>query len=137
VPQQPLFLMNSPMVIETARKLVDRPAFAELKSDEERVVLLYLAIFQRWPTQQEIALGLRYVKANPTGTDVALTADMPAAKLSAKDARIAAKKAQSAKQAQGRFNQQVGGVYDNLTPLDAWTKLAHALFQSNEASFYN
>ena len=34
VPQQALFLMNSPMVIETARKLVDRPAFDELKNDE-------------------------------------------------------------------------------------------------------
>jgi hypothetical protein len=40
--------MNSPMVIETARKLVDRPQFAELKSDDLRVTSLYLAIFQRW-----------------------------------------------------------------------------------------
>ena len=99
-------------------------------------VLLYLAIFQRWPTTQEVALGLKYVKSNPTGTEVVLTSELPAAKLSAKDARIAAKKAQSAKQ-QGRFNQQVGGVYDNLTPLDTWAKFAHALFQSNEATFYN
>ena len=37
----------------------------------------------------------------------------------------------------GKFNQQVGGVYDNKTPLDAWAKLAHALFQANEAMFYN
>ena len=37
VPQQALFLMNSPMVIETARKLVDRPAFAEVDTDEKRV----------------------------------------------------------------------------------------------------
>ncbi len=136
VPQQALFLMNSPMVIETARKLVDRPAFAEVKSDEERVTLLYLAIFQRWPTQPEVALGLRYVKANPAGTEVKLLADLPPEKLSARDARIAAKKAMNPKQ-QGRFNTQIGGVYDNLTPLDAWTKLAHALFQSNEAMFFN
>ena len=136
VPQQALFLMNSPMVIETARKLVDRPAFKEVETDEKRVVLLYLAIFQRWPTNQEVALGLTYVKSNPTGTDVVLTSELPAAKLNAKEARIAAKKAQSAKQ-QGRFNQQVGGVYDNLTPLDTWAKFAHALFQSNEATFYN
>ena len=36
-----------------------------------------------------------------------------------------------------RFNTQVGGVYENKVPLDAWAKLAHALFQSNEATFYN
>jgi hypothetical protein len=136
VPQQALFLMNSPMVVETARKLVDRPAFAELKSDEERVTLLYLAIFQRWPTKQEVAIGLSYVKANPQGTDVALSSEMSEAQVNARNARIAEKKAKGPKQ-QGRFNTQVGGVYDNLTRLDAWTKLAHALFQSNEAMFYN
>jgi cytochrome c553 len=136
VPQQALFLMNSPMVIETARKLVNRPAFAELKSDQDRVTLLYLAIYQRWPSKEEVALGLQYVKANPAGTSVALLSDLPPAKINARDARIAAKKAQSAKQ-KGRYNQNVGGVYDNLTPPDAWTKLAHALFQSNEAIFYN
>jgi hypothetical protein len=75
------------------------------------------------------------VKSNPTGTDVVLTADLPPEKLSARDARIAAKKAAAPKQ-QGRFNTQVGGFYDPR-PLDAWTKLAHALFQSNEAVFYN
>jgi hypothetical protein len=137
VPQQALFLMNSPMVIETARKLVDRPVFADLKNDEERVTLLYLAIYQRWPTKQEVELGLRYVKSNPSGSEVALTAEMPAAQLNAREARLAAKKSEMGKKQQSRFNPQVGGVYDNKTPLDAWTKLAHALFQSNEAMFYN
>ena len=137
VPQQALFLMNSPMVIETARKLVDRPAFAELKSDDLRVTSLYLAIFQRWPTKKEVDLGLRYVKSNPAGTEVTLSAEMPTAKQSARDARIAANKAKAGKQQANKFNPQVGGVYDNQTPLDAWAKLAHALFQSNEAIFYN
>src|SRR5207244_6227203 len=66
VPQQALFLMNSPMVVEAARKLVDRPVFANLKSDEERVAALYIAIFQRLPTKQEVALGAEYVRENPT-----------------------------------------------------------------------
>ena len=135
VPQQALFLMNSPMVIETARKLVDRPAFADLKTDDLRVTSLYLAIFQRWPTKAEVDIGLRYVKANPTGHDVVLSAAPPAAKASTRDARIAEKKAKAPK-ASPKFNAQVGGVFDNR-PLDAWAKLAHALFQSNEAMFYN
>ena len=135
VPQQALFLMNSPMVIETARKLVDRPAFADLKTDDLRVTSLYLAIFQRWPTKTEVDIGLRYVKANPTGQDVVLSAALPAAKASTRDARMAEKKAKAPK-ASPKFNPQVGGVFDNR-PLDAWAKLAHALFQSNEAMFYN
>jgi hypothetical protein len=136
VPQQALFLMNSPMVIETARKLVDRPQFADLKSDEERVTLLYLAIFQRWPTKQEVELGLRYVKSNPSATDVALTSEMTPKQISAKEARMANMAKKGNPKQQGRFNTQVGGVYE-FRPLDAWTKLAHALFQSNEAMFYN
>ena len=135
VPQQALFLMNSPMVIETARKLVDRAAFAELKTDDLRVTSLYLAIFQRWPTTKEVDIGLRYVKANPTGKEVVLTSEMPAAKASARDARMAEKKTKAPK-VNPKFNTQVGGVFDNQ-PLDAWAKLAHALFQSNEAMFYN
>jgi len=130
VPQQALFLMNSPMIIETARKLVDRPAFAELKTDEERVTLLYLAIFQRWPTRREVDLGAEYVKRNPAGTEVVLSTEPAPVKTPVK------KKAVSPKQ-QGKFSTQIGGVYENKTPLDAWAKLAHALFQSNEATFYH
>ncbi|MFM9091592.1 MAG: DUF1553 domain-containing protein, partial [Verrucomicrobiota bacterium] len=138
VPQQALFLMNSPMVIETARKLVDRPAFAELKSDDDRVTLLYLAIVQRWPTRREVDLGLQYVASNPGGADVKLTADQPAPKISAKDAAKAKKAAPKvAPKQQGRFNTQIGGTFENRLPLDAWAKLAHALFQTNEAMFYN
>lgn len=129
--------MNSPMVIEAARKLVDRSSFAALKSDEERVASLYLAVYQRPPTQREIALALRYVKQNPAGTAV----DVPVAQTdpspNAKDARKDARQATNPKRpAPGRFAVQVGGV-TNKGMLDAWTKLAHALFQSNEAMFYD
>jgi hypothetical protein len=138
VPQQALFLMNSPMVIEAARKLVDRPAFAALKSDDERVASLYLAVYQRPPSSQEIALALKFVKQNPSGSAVDLPApvasDPPP---SAKELRKETKQANSPKRpAPGRFAVQVGGTIASRTPPDAWTKLAHALFQSNEAMFY-
>ena len=82
------------------------------------------------------------MKANPGGTEVALPGDAPAPQPTnpREMARNAAKKKaneMAAKKQQGRFNTQVGGVYENSTPIDAWTKLAHALFQSNEAIFYN
>mgnify|MGYP006998149106 FL=1 len=59
-----------------------------------------------------------------------LTADQPPPKAAPK------KKAAAPKQ-QARFSTQVGGVYENKAPLDAWAKLAHALFQSNEATSYH
>ena len=70
------------------------------------------------------------MKRNPAGTEVVITADQPTPKAAAKKKAVAPKQ-------QARFNTQVGGVYENKAPLDAWAKLAHALFQSNEATFYN
>lgn len=137
VPAQALFLMNSPLVVETARKLTRRPEFADLKSDQERVTSLYLAIYQRPPTEQEVSLGVRYVKANATG----LALEVPAA--SAEDTkrkqRIAERVANMSKAKGGTDNRPPGGIAMNasLAPVDAWTKLAHALFQTNEAVFLN
>ena len=67
--------------------------------------------------------------------DVVLSAALPAEKASTRDARMAEKKAKAPK-GNPKFNAQVGGVFDNR-PLDAWAKLAHALFQTNEAIFLN
>lgn len=137
VPQQALFLMNSPMVVEAARKLVDQPAFSEMNSDEARVTSLYIAIYQRLPSKKEVELGLAYVNANPRGTAVDPNPPRPSVQQNARDARIAARKAKNPKGQQGKFSTQVGGTFDTRAPLDAWTKLAHALFQSNEAMFYH
>jgi hypothetical protein len=41
VPQQALFLMNSPIVIQLARRLVAMPDFVDQASDEERLNFLY------------------------------------------------------------------------------------------------
>lgn len=61
VPQQALFLMNNPLVVEQSRNLVMRPDFTALKSDEERVSLLYRLIYQRAPTAAEQTLAGRYL----------------------------------------------------------------------------
>jgi hypothetical protein len=137
VPQQALFLMNSPMVIEAARKLVDRPAFAELKSDADRVAMLYLAIYQRMPTKQEVLLGLGYVKANPAGTKVSLGGESPPPAPNSAAQKARERRKAAGKKGQAKYSTQVGGTYETRVPLDAWAKLAHALFQSNEAIFYD
>jgi hypothetical protein len=142
VPQQSLFMMNSPFVIETARHLVHQPEFLAMKDDNLRVNLLYLAVYQRSPTDAEIKLCLDYVGANPTGTSTDAPALNPAAaaqmdRAAQQQAKIAAKVAQNA----GRKNlpqvEAGGAAFKSRAPLDAWTKLAHALFQANEAVFVN
>jgi len=126
VPQQALFFMNNPLIIETARKLTRRPEFTKLTRTEDRVLSLYYAILQRPPTLHEIALATSYVKATPATTDVPLRMAPPPP--SPRDQRNPLK----------RFAETgpVGGAR-NEGPLDPWARLAHALFQTNEAVFYN
>ena len=61
VPQQSLFLMNSPLVIEQARNLVERADFKSLTNDEAKVGLLYELVYQREPTPVEVQLGLSFI----------------------------------------------------------------------------
>lgn len=139
VPQQALFLMNSPLVVETARKLTHRPEFAELEGDQERVTSLYLAIFQRPPTEQEIQMAVQYVRANPAGKALEVP-EAPAAKTQREKNQEARRARQAAINPKAKYaadQRPVGSNIANGGPTDAWTKLAHALFQTNEAMFIN
>jgi cytochrome c553 len=63
VPQQALFLMNSPFVLEQARTLVRQPDIAGAPAGETRVQRLYRRIYGRAADRAEVALGLRYLEA--------------------------------------------------------------------------
>ena len=141
VPQQQLFLMNSPLVIETARKLVHSPEFQEQTSDELRVATLYLAVFQRPPTPEETKLCLRYIEANPGGTSTDAPASTAQSERASKAAEMQAKLAENSMQNLRKKNalqvEPGAGAFRSRAPLDAWTKLAHGLFQTDEAMFLN
>lgn len=133
VPQQALFMMNSPLVAEQARKLVHRPEFDGLAKEEERVRALYLAIFQRPPTPAEVKMAMEFVDGTPAGVDrpdgsVQVAQLRPREIIRDKNAKKAGKK--------GMPPPQQAGIRPRA-PLGAWEKLAHALFQTNEASFIN
>jgi hypothetical protein len=140
VPQQQLFLMNSPLVIETARKLTHSPEFMEQTTDELRVASLYISVFQRPPTPEEIRLCLSYVEANPggTSTEVAETAQSQKASIYAEmQAKQAGNLAQNLRRKNAPQVEPGAEAFKSRAPLDAWTKLAHGLFQTNEAMFLN
>jgi hypothetical protein len=62
VPQQALFLMNSPFVIQRARNLAERAEIKSCPQPEERVRRLYQTAYQRAPDPDELKLALRFVK---------------------------------------------------------------------------
>jgi Protein of unknown function (DUF1553)/Protein of unknown function (DUF1549)/Planctomycete cytochrome C len=61
VPQQALFLMNSPFLIEQARHLAARPDVARVTDPGHRIGRFYRLLFGRSPGPDETALGLRFL----------------------------------------------------------------------------
>ena len=74
VPQQALFRMNSLLVIEQARSIVERPEFVKAGSAEEKVRALYEIIYQRWPKPAEMQMALQFVRDMPADERMGATA---------------------------------------------------------------
>ena len=62
VPQQSLFLMNSPFAIEQTRKVVARADLKSLQSRPERIARLYELVLSRRPNEKEIAIASEFVE---------------------------------------------------------------------------
>ncbi len=124
VPQQALFLMNSPLVIEQVRNVVNRPQFKKRQSDEDRIRYLYQLFFQRLPLEEEVRVGKEFVTAyqrpEKTGADLQSVAN-------------ASEPPNSRKQPFG----QRAPSRTTPKPLSGWQEYAHALLLTNEASFVN
>jgi len=140
VPQQSLFLMNSPLVIETARALVQTPSFQEAKNHRQRVNELYLRIFQRPPTDEEFEFCMRYLRSIPQGLELTMPAPTRMSQAMSKGAKRQVAQAERMQMSGGRARGQLepaAAAFPNRDPVNGWTKLAHALFQTNEAMFIN
>jgi hypothetical protein len=75
VPQQALFLLNSPFVMEQSRLLVARTEVAGCPEPEARIQQLYRLVYARAAAPEEVALGLRFLDdADPAPRAPALTA---------------------------------------------------------------
>src|SRR5215467_13854760 len=73
VPQQALFLMNSPLVVEQAKKLVTLADFNKCESSELKVDFLYQRVYQRPPRPEEVKLGIEFVTEKPETDNLATT----------------------------------------------------------------
>jgi len=68
VPQQSLFLLNSPFALEQARHLARLPALATAANDTEKIRHLYRHLYQRTPDPEEIALAHSYLTTTTART---------------------------------------------------------------------
>ena len=63
VPQQALFLMNSPFVIQQAQHLSERKEITSVLSNGDKVRALYRIVLQRSPTRSELQLAEKFLSA--------------------------------------------------------------------------
>ena len=126
VPQQALFLMNSPLVIEQVRTVVNRPEFKKQQTDEDRIRYLYELFFQRLPLQEEVRHGQQFVAAHqqPDRTASAPPEPPPLIKVAGPANLRKPPGPTTPSRASGK-------------PLSVWQEYAHALLLTNEASFVN
>jgi hypothetical protein len=123
VPQQALFLMNSPLVIEQVRNVVNRDEFKAQDSDESRIRYLYDLFFQRPPSAEEIEDGKKFVETFQTGESAESSSVAPQTVFGQANRRRA-----------GNATRPASKTHK---PLSGWQEYAHALLLTNEASFVN
>jgi hypothetical protein len=140
VPQQALFLMNSPFTVGVVKRIVNnRTDFPAIQSGESmdykrdkaaygrdlaRVTALYNIILQRTPTAAEYKQGLAFVQAEyqDWGANNFVAKDTGKGGRNRMDARAAIKN---------------DGFRVARRPLNHWETYAQALLFSNEAAYVN
>lgn len=116
VPQQALFMLNSPFVIEQVKNLLAREDFPKNAIDEEKVRFIFRTALQRQPTPQELQLSRDFLSNDPPEPlpDPALAPQPGDDKKTAARKAIALKANQPAKQ------------------LNVWERYAQTVMQTNE-----
>jgi hypothetical protein len=135
VPQQALFLMNSPMAVDVARRVVARPEFKRADTDQRRIFALYNILFQRQPQPGELAFAMHFLKQ-----EVSKQAEVDAlAPEMAKKTGEVAKRVEARRQRDndGLKPVQNSGEIIERKPLNPWESYTHALLFTNESAYVN
>jgi hypothetical protein len=69
VPQQALFFMNSPLVVEQAQALAARPEIVTTSDLAAQIAALYRLVLSRAPDASELALGQEFLAAAQAESD--------------------------------------------------------------------
>lgn len=135
VPQQALFLMNSPMAVDVARSIVARKDVAGVTEDLTRIINIHKVLFQRQPTKSEIQLAYMFInteaKNQPQMTDNMKKINEKLAKQADENDDIMTRRDD------GYRAIQNDGQFVERRPLTAWETYVHALLFSNEAAYVN
>src|SRR6185436_12748872 len=115
VPQQALFMMNSPFLVDQVKNILARPDIAAAKTDAEKVRLIFRTLFQRAPSAAELKLAEQF-----------LTTEAPEPKTS-ETSPIAIGQADAS---QGKDVKKA--PTSKMTPLNQWERYTQVVLLTNE-----
>lgn len=139
VPQQALFLMNSPLVASVVQKISQRPEMIEAisreKNTEKGIVTAFKIVLQRTPTFEEKKAALEFLITEAKNQSQVTEAITPLAQQAQKMAENKYK--QNLTSNNGRKAIVNQGTVTERTAFTPWEALIQALIFTNEAAYIN
>ncbi|MEI6715303.1 MAG: PSD1 and planctomycete cytochrome C domain-containing protein [Verrucomicrobiota bacterium] len=143
VPQQALFLMNSPFTIGLVQNVAKRPelvqAIAVQKDTRAGILAVFQIVLQRTPTKLEYDMALDFLQreARTQTQEVAKTAQFAAAGMKQAEATLA--KAKQDEKGRAGLKSAIGneGELVQRHALSPWESLIQAIMFCNETSYLN
>jgi hypothetical protein len=140
VPQQSLFLMNSPFAIDVVRRIVERPevknAVAKNRT-EEAVHAVYRVVFQRTPTPGELQRAAKFIQFESAQQKAVEQEQGKLLALSQKRAEELLNIEKSKVKVAAKAAVVNEGNLVKRSVLSPWETLVQALLFSNEAAYLN
>ncbi|NDD37255.1 MAG: DUF1549 domain-containing protein [Verrucomicrobia bacterium] len=140
VPQQSLFLMNSPFTIDIVRRIMARDevkAALASKRDDDVVRAVYRVVFQRTPNALELSKAAAFLQLETARQhDFEKQQRTLLAKAQKRAEELLAKEEKSKQVAAKAAVTNEGGLVER-TALTPWETLVQALLFSNEAAYLN
>jgi Protein of unknown function (DUF1553) len=137
VPQQALFLMNSPFTVDVARAIMRRPEVVTAPGNIERVREIYKIVYSRYPHGNETDLAFQFLRKEKD-------AEPQIASTMKEVTDRAVKKVEERKKRMedGGMNSAYSAIknrgdFVDRKPLDNWETYIQALLMSNEAAYVN
>lgn len=141
VPQQALFLMNSPFAIAIAKNVVRRPevvkAVNNQKDARSGIIAVFQIVLQRTPSKPEFDLAMKFLQSAARKQNQEAAAIAPIAAAGQKEAEAQLKKDQNVANDDGKKAIVNHGDLVTRVSLTPWEALVQALMFSNEASYLN
>jgi hypothetical protein len=121
VPQQALFMMNSPFLIEQVKNILARPDITAATTDAEKVRLIFRTLFQRAPSAAEMKLAEQFLSSETPEPKTSETATVAIGQTDAAQAKLAKKSAPTGQ----------------MKPLSQWERYTQVVLLTNELIFLN